>query len=181
MRFNKFFTGTVLASEIDWDDRAAVLRLWHDRIDGWYFVPIEGWPVTGHEAFVALLAVNAAIRANARYILGDDSESGWLALLYEADEAFAQDDGNGESVGSRYVAAMLAVHGGERLRDTEGISGHGLVAKILGERVVFDPWVVRDQVRSWFAAKCEELISDPGSYEAAVVCDRIRADFEVVE
>ena len=179
MSFNKYFTSTVLASDVDWEDRAAVIRLWHDRLDGWYFVPIEEMPKTGHEAFVALLSVIYVLKAVTRYAM--DGCTYETELLDRIDARFCEaiPSTGGRHVSYDFSGLIEALDTGNRLSDYVGISGTGRLSVDVDGVTVFDPWIVRDVVREWFSAKCERLATQPNGNEARELCRALRRDFEV--
>lgn len=178
-KFKRFATKDKLVEDFDWSDNAAVIRMFRDRIIGWYFEPIEQWPRTGHEAFVALLAVRQVIVTCAEAFYGGSEAHNWKLILAEVDPEFYRVGEIPGTFGQRFLEAVFSITSGElRMSRNEGISGTGRVATETEDGVlVFDPWVVRDRVRAWFEWRCDELLADTEGKWAKAVCDRLREAF----
>lgn len=179
MPFKRFATKDQLNTDIDWTDNAAAIRAFRDRIVGWYLEPIEEWPRTGHEAFIALLAVRQVIATAATAFYGYSGAVERKRALTEVDEVFSEVGEVPGSYAQRFLESVFSMTSGElSMTKTEGISGTGKLATETEDGVlVFDPWVVRDRVREWFERKCSELESDPRSNYAEEVCSRLREAF----
>lgn len=176
--FRKFFTAGKLVDEVDFDDPATLINLWRERVYRWYLEPIKDWPKTGHEAFVALLAVRQVLLWSTE-VMNPQPGAGIGEVLRYVDARFRLKTISGETVADRIERALGSVGvGGLRMGDTEGISGlGGELFREVGECLVFDPWTLRDLVQTWFLERCKGLALAPESEPAQRAVERLRAAF----
>lgn len=182
-KFQRFMTKETLVSEVDISDENDLIGAWFDRVDGWFLEPLEDWPRTGHEAFVVLLSLRAVLYQCAAVLFSEflTPEGGARAALEETIPSMAEElAGRGPTPAYEFVRAVKPLGSGAlKMSDDTGISGTGKPWVLTDDGVlVFDPWVIRDLVRNWFAKEQRVTVLYPNSTWAVV---RRRRAYEVLK
>jgi len=168
MSFTRFYNKTTLVKDLPLDDYEAMADHFYLRYYGWFLEPIEDFPRTGHDAFVALISVctMAAQIGGLLYPCNwfdspEDNRTAEFAMLLERwfGDSFPvfvipepSDALTETGLAARFYKSVFNGSGSD---SSVGISGTGVLYTRSDDGVdIIDPWILRDRVKERFEEWC---------------------------
>ena len=157
---NRFFNSDTLTDDVASMPFGDQVVAFQRRVEEWYLIPMRN---TGHEAFVALLGLRAAMSCVSTFtgISIDD------VVLLSSDLSNADDEGALvatllRSIDQVYETGCMPYHSALCVIDKSSWYIGGGTNSV----IFFDPWKLIDGFGAWFRSMCKSLVDDPDSVAA---------------
>lgn len=158
--FKNYFNSKTLVEDVDVNDWESVVDALENRFVVWWFEPFSQYPKTGHEAFPVLLSMCAVIGGFSS-LTGMDVPS--FLRVFDSQFNTKFDFSEMDAADVFYVHVFCNMLEDCGIENPAGMSGTGKIVVSVDGTVIFDPWVLRDTLLTWFADYCKELKQDSQS------------------